>query len=643
MKKLLIIILFICSLQNLFAGNNIYVSEFGNDGTGNGTFGNPYATLPKGISVAVSGDSIQVLSGGYTLTTILDVPIGISIIGQDSATVIIVSSYSGTNKDQAAIRLQSADETAGNQVIKNITLSGSLTAWAGILVMGRSNVTVQHCFIYNFYATGIYFSGANSGIRPSIYAHGNILEYCTIQNCADRTAINNWGNVAVSGFKPLSGGDTGMIIRNCIIRQTERALGQNGNNFTIPAGDSSSVEGLKFYNNKSYRNPDDVGADWSFHMEIWDCQGGMEIFNNEFYGGNQQIDLAGTDTSYRSFGLHGNYTYNFYIHNNLFQIDTPFPSATTLLVLGVDIEADKSDIIIRNNHFVNIPYAVQTSLNHAGAKGQRRIQIDYNLIEHGGFDNGNFCFDFSIIGSNQAALVRDYSVDNNTFANTRTRAACYITLGSLDSLINFSFSNNIVTGVPATGYGAITFSESTGLKDSINMKNNIIYNCTNSNNIFYRNGAIPPINFDNAGTQKTDPIFNGDFTLKVTSPAIGAGTNGQDVGALGVMDYPIINVGSDTTTSLTTITLLGSLVSDPTDIATITWIKISGTGTQTILNNTTLTPTITGLVSGQYVFRMTAQDSDAGKHEDIIVNVTGISPQQPFVKAQGRIIFININ
>lgn len=533
MRKLLPILL-LCLFQNLFAGNNIYVSEFGNDGTGNGTIGNPYATIPKGVSVAVSGDSVQVLSGGYTLTTILDVPIGISIIGQDSATVVVVSSYSGTNKDQAAIRLQSADGTAGNQVIKNITLSGGLTAWAGILVMGRSNVTVQHCFIYNFYATGIYFSGANSGIRPSVYAHGNILEYCTIQNCADRTAINNWGNVAVSGFKPLSGGDTGMIIRNCIIRQTERALGQNGNNFTIPAGDSSSVEGLKFYNNKSYRNPDDVGADWSFHMEIWDCQGGMEIFNNEFHGGNQQIDLAGTDTSYRSFGLHGNYTYNFYIHDNLFQIDTPFPSATTLLVLGVDIEADKSNIIIYDNHFKNIPYAIQTSLNHAGAKGQRDVYITYNLIEHGGFDNGDFCFDFSIIGSNQNALVRDYYVDNNSIVNTRTRAGCYITLGSGDSLINFSFSNNIVTGVPATGYGAIAFSDATGLKDSVYMQNNLLFGNTNSNNIFYRNSAIAPTHFFNTGTIKQDPLFTTGYYLLPTSPAIGAGTLGQNIGALGV-------------------------------------------------------------------------------------------------------------
>jgi hypothetical protein len=271
----------------------------------------------------------------------------------------------------------------------------------------------------------------------------------------------------------------------------------------------------------------------------------MEIGpNNIFRGGNQMNDLAGTDTSYRSFGLHGSYTYNWYIHDNLYEIDTPFASATTLLVVGVNIEADKSDVIIRRNHFKNIPYPVQTSLNHAGAKGQRRIHVDYNLFENSGFDNGNFCFDFSIIGSNQAALVRDYSVDNNTFANTRTRAACYITLGSLDSLINFSFSNNIATGVPSTGYGVITFSDATGLKDSIYMNNNLFYNNTNSNNIFYRNGATAPTHFFNTGTIKADPRFGDSYYLLPTSPAISAGTEGQHIGAFGIWQpqYPYIRI-----------------------------------------------------------------------------------------------------
>ena len=45
---------------------NIFISPTGNDTTGNGSIGSPYATLAKATSVASPGDTIQVRSGTYT-------------------------------------------------------------------------------------------------------------------------------------------------------------------------------------------------------------------------------------------------------------------------------------------------------------------------------------------------------------------------------------------------------------------------------------------------------------------------------------------------------------------------------------------------------------------------------------------------
>ncbi len=43
----------------------IYVSTTGDDSTGDGTAGNPYLTIGKGISMAIYGDTVQVAPGTY--------------------------------------------------------------------------------------------------------------------------------------------------------------------------------------------------------------------------------------------------------------------------------------------------------------------------------------------------------------------------------------------------------------------------------------------------------------------------------------------------------------------------------------------------------------------------------------------------
>jgi len=506
------------------------MSPSGSD-AGAGTIVSPYLTFSKAFSVASSGDIVQLLPGNYTVSSTLNVSVGVSINGTDSSKTTITSNVVGGN----AMLLRSVEGTNGNQKLSNFKLTTtSFATLTGIDIIGRSNVTVDHVTIRDFHGNGVFFSGTSSiGYQPINYASGNRLQFCQIINNSDRSVAGASGNIVVSGFKPLSGGDTGMVVRDNVIVQTQRVLGHNGDNFVIPAGPMSSVEGLKYFNNKSYRVQDDIGGDWSFHMELWDCQGGVEIFNSEFYGGNQMIDIAGVDSmSTRSFALHSPYRYNFSIHDCLFQIDTAFTSANALLVVGVDIEADKSNIHIFNNRFKNLPYAIMMSLNHAGEMGQRDIYINHNLIESGGFANGDYAFDFSIIGGGRSALIRDLHFDNNTIVNTNTRAGIFISLTDRDSLINSSFSNNIITGVPSTGYGAITFSDNRGFKDSVYMQNNLLFGNTNSNNIYYRYSATAPTHFFNTGTIIARPLFKSDYTLQPTSPAIGAAIGGADIGAI---------------------------------------------------------------------------------------------------------------
>jgi len=128
----------------------IYVTTYGNDLTGNGSFDLPYASLSKAIttanSLASSSDPITILisSGIYIednstgpLTVTTD---GISIIG-DSASGVIIVSNTPTN-----------DLLLVNNAISisNLTLQSFAPSATGIVLTAGSLTTLENVRIFNF-------------------------------------------------------------------------------------------------------------------------------------------------------------------------------------------------------------------------------------------------------------------------------------------------------------------------------------------------------------------------------------------------------------------------------------------------------------------------------------------------------------
>lgn len=77
---------------------------------------------------------------------------------------------------------------------------------------------------------------------------------------------------------------------------------------------------------------------------------------------------------------------------------------------------------------------------------------------------------------------------------------------------------------------------------------------------------------------------------------------------------PTVSAGSTQTITLPTasVTLAGSATAvSPATSVTLLWTKISGPGSTTITGNTTLTPTMSGLQQGTYVFQLQATDNNA--------------------------------
>jgi hypothetical protein len=86
---------------------------------------------------------------------------------------------------------------------------------------------------------------------------------------------------------------------------------------------------------------------------------------------------------------------------------------------------------------------------------------------------------------------------------------------------------------------------------------------------------------------------------------------------------PIVNAGMDKVISLPTnsVTLTGSATDANGTISSYSWTKVSG-GSATLSGATTTTLSVTGLVAGDYIFRLSATDNSGGvNYDEVLVEV----------------------
>lgn len=613
MKKLLFLLLFIISFGYANAVT-VYILPTGSNSAA-GTISAPWRTLAFAGANTSFGDIIHVLPGTYNESAACNLAVGVSIEGE-GVTSYIISTYTGG----AAINMVSnTDGVNGNQHISNIRLSGSnLTGRKGIYVLARSNVKIYNCTIQDFLQDGIIIKGTDNGGQPSVYATGNEIYNCIITNNSDRNT--GQGNIVATGYR-------GLLIHDNVITQMSRPLGNNGN--TYSATTEGFCEGLKFYNNKSYRNPNE-GNEWSFHLELWSMQGGVEIYNNEFWDGDQMIDFGGADVT------KGTYPYAAWIHDNLFRHTNPVNASSPFNFqdIAINLEGDCSDIIIEDNHFKYCPYGVQTVGGHSNV-GHNRITIQNNLFEDGGFVTNEWCFDIALFGE-PGKSVNNVTIYNNTFVTTKSQSALFIYTNPTSTISNISFINNIVQGT-RTGY--ISFYSNDGTKTGYSVRNNLLYQNANGNAIDLQAGAVLPSG-TYTGNFVGNPLFDATYHLTASSPAINAGI---DVGLpftppapdCGCFEYPgstvpVANAGSDVTITLpiNTVTLTGSAT---TTITTWTWTKLPISPVAgTVSNLNTQTSSAINLVQGVYQFELLVVNSAGLTDRDTMqVTVNTVVPVNP--------------
>jgi parallel beta-helix repeat protein len=503
-----------------------YISTTGNDETGDGTSGNPWATLVKACSsVTRAGDTIYVNPGTYVETNPAILAAGVSIKGAGTSSHIIShykADWNYSNPTKASIVLSSDTEgTNGNQSISNILLDGdNLTANLGILVRLRSNVKIHDMSIKDFYINGINYLGSsvNSESKPTTYSTGNELYNVIIDNCTD--SANTWvggGLINVCGQKDLS-------IHDCTFSDTARVAGANGN---IVMNNRFGL-GFKYYNNTSYK-PSMGNDGWNFYLEIPWGSGGTEIYNNRFYGGEQGIDIG----SFAEYNY--SYSFSYDIHDNYFEDTNPTATGsngkTALYVEG----ARAVNVFMHNNTFKNIsqPFSVIDGSTPGIAPNDTNIVFRNNICMNMGMDAPDNWQALIEINKSVGSIYGLYIINNTIVPNTVINSSAISISNHGSSMKNIVIGNNIITN-SKNGYWMFVDNTNSTL-DSLVIRNNILYNNANNNAITFSGNAVT--NYINSGNINSDPLFVSatDLSLQSTSPAIGAAYNygyGTDIGAI---------------------------------------------------------------------------------------------------------------
>lgn len=106
--------------------------------------------------------------------------------------------------------------------------------------------------------------------------------------------------------------------------------------------------------------------------------------------------------------------------------------------------------------------------------------------------------------------------------------------------------------------------------------------------------------------------------------------------AQGTNPPPVVNAGADKTMTLpaNSVALSGSATDANGTIASYTWAKMSGPAQFTLSSTTVSNPTLSNLVAGTYIFRLTATDNQsASAYDEVTITVNSATNTPPVANA----------
>ena len=156
-----------------------YIGPSGSDTTGNGTSGNPYATVSKCITVGTDGDTIKALTGTYTISSTTNI-----------TKQVTITSNSGVNTD--------------------VTFNANCI----IFNLQNSNINISYITLQTSSVNELITIDRNStgSTVPTFYT-GNNISNCNIKYVTYGLALNGTFIVNSNTFTRVSGTSIATIIR----------------------------------------------------------------------------------------------------------------------------------------------------------------------------------------------------------------------------------------------------------------------------------------------------------------------------------------------------------------------------------------------------------------------------------------------
>jgi parallel beta-helix repeat protein len=467
---------------NEWTTTTYYVATTGANAGHAGTINDPWLTLSYACSqIATPGYVIHVNAGTYIENSTCYLSPGVSIIGEGITSVITSTTLTGTGAE--IINLTSATLTDGAQTISNLKFDGgSLTVSKAIWIEERSNVKIHDCTFINFHYMAVHWTQNDvwSANPPASFMTGSEFYNNTVTNCASYPEEGLY-----------LGGQIGMLIHDNTITQTGRTAGTNGEPIYM-----LWMKGAKIYNNVLFRG--DI-TNYTFCIEGFYCFG-LEVYNNTLTG---SIDL-----NYVSKDV---YTYGLYVHDN-----TIGPEVYTAGYLGIDLEFNANDIIIRYNKIRNCLVGIAFAPRSGSTISN--CEVSYNILEN---IQGNSSAGMTIYTVSSPYTIANWNIYNNVFSGNATDSYCGLYLNDFASATGINIINNVFMNIQSTYWFTCNVA---GNINGMNIKNNILYNNGNGNAASFTG---TPTNYINSGNIVSNPSFisTTNFNLHSGSPAINAGTN----------------------------------------------------------------------------------------------------------------------
>ena len=191
-----------------YRGSIWFVSNSGNDFTGNGSINNPYEHIQWAVDISLSGDTIMVLSGTYIENITIDSKI-LTIIGNSIETTVL----SPQSVSQQTLYCSNADTL----ILKNISIIGNNDG-AGIWIYNSPYISIKNMVIKSFMDYGAQFSNTDGN---SVLHMKNVLIEDNVNGLNIFSTEANLSNMTVTsnhcGIRFSTGNNNQLNMRKVIV------------------------------------------------------------------------------------------------------------------------------------------------------------------------------------------------------------------------------------------------------------------------------------------------------------------------------------------------------------------------------------------------------------------------------------------